>query len=222
MAVHDFVDVDYKWSAPFVWDRVADEPDHASFRSLIVYDYSKGRLGSDTTIHVDGSDDSTHHSVLSRTEVVVEVPTPDGVAGVVVEPRFELQEVVARIVRSDEEYGVSTIEFEWRSAPVARLLDQERGGPLIGDALYSSSAFGNEGWITGPAIGVDEDYLNPPKAGTTEVRRFTFDDVASRPSLEIAVGIENRLTVNSNDWTYDARLRSHWLLTSVKVTVVET
>lgn len=210
---------DYRWSAPFIITEIRDEPDRAQGSVLAIYDYSMGRLGSDIRLHVAGSDDSTNHRLVVRTEVVVElVEHLDVIGAIVALATYRCQEVTPELISESEEYGPSDLRFDWISRPYAFIADQAHGQPAtVPQPLHSASATGEDGLFSDGEINKNDGFI--PKPGEDTHRRFLFNDVVPTTPIRLVVGIENELKAYTNDWTYTIRLRSHWLLTSVKIGV---
>lgn len=204
--------------APLVIGTVRDEPDFARGSVLAVYDHSVGRLGSDLTLHVAGSDDSTDHRLVVRTEIAVDLTEhPDVIGALVATAAFECQEAFPEVGSQNEEYGVSRVRFDFTSKPYAYIAGQIKGQPGHVNALYATYATGDDGLLSGGEVHQAGNFGQPPKAGQPEAVVFKFDDVVTTTVIRLVVGIENELHASSNDWTYTIRFRSHWLLQKLQI-----
>jgi len=216
-----FLPVDYAWWGPFVRTDTENEPDNANADALVIYDYSLGRVGSQITIHVGGSDDNTKHSMDVETSVIVHIPeTPGSANAVGVAVTYECQEVKSEIQSSNEEYGTSEIGFEWSSIPFVTVLGA--GGPTTshGDPLFKAVGQGSDGPVTDGYIVLDDAYRHPPPPKSEEQRTFELLNLPIAGSIQVQVGIVDRLAANSNDWTYTALFRNHWIITQIDVQVI--
>ncbi len=207
---------DYRWVGPLIDVHIGDEPDAASAQTHLLYDYWAGRLGSDTTVSVGGSDDDTLHQVQVSTEVVVELNgLPPTIHQMTAATTWECQGTFADIVSEHEEYGVSDVGFSWTSQPYSRLEGQAKGSPAPVLPFFSASATGSDGPFSPDEI----DSSIPPaiQAGHPESREFKYDDVAPERVIRLVVGVRDEVRVSSNDWSYAAHLHSHWILSSIDV-----
>jgi hypothetical protein len=158
---------DFYWHPVTFEQVVSDDPDLQGVLSVVSYDHTNGRLGSDLTMSVYGSTDDTDNRVLVYEEVWIEIHLPTWFAGdLPVEADFETIDVDQRFEQIEDEAGFSDLSISWKSQPYAT------SGFPKGSRVYDRVlAEGTHQWDKGP-------YQSTPTApGGIETRRFWLKDL---------------------------------------------
>jgi hypothetical protein len=200
----DFLPYQFLWHAVTLEQRVSDDPSFESLSSLVSYDHTQGRLGSDLTIGVEGSDDNTDNEVVLREEVWIEVPLPASFSGdVPVIAEFETVSVDQRYLKIDDEAGFSDLTISWKSQPYATV-----GYPKDYRIYDAALTHGQSTWGSFSPSPIIPKHV--------EVRTFRLSDL--KGTVRLGVGIEHSVVGRSNDYSYVVQCIGDFKLT--KITVV--
>ena len=195
----------FQWHPVSLEQHASDDPSFESLSSLLSYDHTTGRLGSDLTIAIDGSDDDTDDEVVLREEVWIDVHLPAGFSGdLPVGAEFETVAADQKFLKIDDEAGFSDLTISWKSMPYAT-----SGFPKDHRVYDRVLAEGYNSWG-----GFSAAPVNP---NPSEPRMFVLRDL--KGTVRIGVGIEHTIFGHSNDYSYEVRSIGDFILSKITINV---